>query len=251
QETIDFEFSYPENSRFTVEQKIDNSGTMKITGSPQEIASIKKAGYNENRKLKYLINYTTDYKTDKRSLNSFPFEFSYSNILFDIDSDGKKQKKEMGFPNEMIKGDIVNGKLSVVKPVQTNSPVQDQYINSLPKYFTVEFPKISKMKIGESFTVDRVTDNKTEGYSLTGNLKYTLTKIENELSFFSISISQNNDKTSTLKSTGIGNGEMIYNHKDKYIVSEKMIIKMISISNEAIKMIVDNTIVSSYELKLK
>ena len=251
QETIDFEFGYPENSSFTVEQKIDNSGNMKVSGSPQEIASIKKAGYNANRKLKYLINYTTEYKTGPKKPDSFPFEFFYSNVLFDIDSDGKKQKKELGFPNEIIKGNIVNGKLAVVKTAATNSPAQDDYINSLPKYFTVDFPKVNNMKVGESFTIHKVIDRKTEGYSLTGNLKYTLVKIKNDLSYFSILIKQNNTKTSTFESKGAGTGEMIYNHKDKYIVSEKMTINMNSISDEELKMIVDNIIISSYELKLK
>lgn len=251
QETIDFDFSYPENSKFIVEQKVDNSGTMKITGSPQEIAAIKKAGYNEVRKLKYIINYTTEFKTKSKTSNSFPFEFSYNNILFDIDSDGKKQKKEMSFTNDIINGDVVNDKLSVVKSAETDSPQKDQYINSLPKYFTVDFPKMSNMKIGDSFTVKRKTDNKTEGFAMDAELKYTLTKIENNFAYFSIIINQKNNESSPLKSTGNGKGDMIYNYKDKFILSENMNIKMNSIVNENVKMIVDNTIISSYKLTLK
>lgn len=251
QEMIDFEFSYPENSHFAVEQKIDNSGTMKITGSLQEIAALKKAGYNENRKLKYLINYVTEFKTSSKTINSFPFEFSYNKILFDIDSDGKKQDKEMSFKNDIIKGDLVNGKLSVIIPAETGSPDKDKYINSLPKYFTVDFPKMSNMKIGDSFTIKRTADNKTEGYALDAELKYTLTKIENNMAHFSISINQKNNNNSSLKSTGSGKGDMVYHHKGKYILSEDITIKLNSISNDKIKMIVDNTIISSYRLILK
>lgn len=251
QEAIDFEFSYPENSSFTIEQKIDNSGNMKIMGSPQEIADLKKAGYNENRKLRYLIEYISEYKTQTKNSDSFPFEFFYKTVLFDIDSDGKKQKKELAFPNEVLKGDLINGKLSVIKPAETGDASQNQYINSLPRYFTVEFPKVSQMKIGASFTVNRVAESKTDGYSLNGSLKYTLTKIDKDLSYFSILIDQSNEKQSTFKSSGNGTGEMIYNHKDKYIVSEKMIIKLNSVSNDIVKMVADNTIISNYVLKLK
>lgn len=43
QDAINFEFSFPENSTFTIEQKVDNSGTMKITGSRVEMDNLKKS----------------------------------------------------------------------------------------------------------------------------------------------------------------------------------------------------------------
>lgn len=248
QEAIDFEFSFPENSHFTIEQSIDNSGTMKITGPANEMEALKKAGYSQNRKMKYLMNYTSEYVTGNKTSDSFPFNFSYSNINFDIDSDGKKQKKEGGFPNLILKGNIVNEKLAIVQPANTGSS-QDQFVNAIPKYFTLDFPKRSNMKIGESFTVKRNADNKTEGYSFSGDIKYTLIKIENELAYFSISVIFKNNPTSNLKSTGSGNGEMIYNYKEKFIQSEKMKISFSSSQNQTVKIVADNILVTSYELK--
>ncbi|MBV8325947.1 hypothetical protein [Chryseobacterium sp.] len=209
QETIDFEFSFPENSHFTIEQHTDNSGTMKITGSAHDIEALKKAAYNQNRKLRYLMNYTSEYTTGKKTTGAFPFDFSYSSISFDIDSDGKKQKKEGSFSSSILKGDVVKGKLSVVAPANTGSSSQDQYINSLPKYFSLDFPTVKNMKTGAFFTVKRATDNKAEGYSFSGNVKYILTKIENELAYFSIEVIFKNDPNSVLKSSGYGSGEMI------------------------------------------
>jgi hypothetical protein len=249
QEEINFEFSFPENSRFTIEQNIENSGTMKITGSNHDVEALKKAGYNKNRKLKYLMKYTSEYTTEKKTTESFPFEFFYSNINIDIDSDGKKQQKEGGFASAILKGNIVNGKLAVVQNADTGSSAKNQFIDALPKYFTTDFPKLNNLKIGESFIVNRSADNKTEGYSFSGSLKYILTKIENELAYFSILVIFKNDPTSILKSSGSGNGEMIYNHKEKFIQSEKIKISLTSSQDKDVKIIAENVILSSYELK--
>lgn len=245
QKTIDFEFSYPENSNFVIEQSTNTSGTMKITGSPQEIASLKKAGYNQIRKLKYVVDYSSVYKTGKKLTDSFPFEFYYSNVSYDIDSDGKKQKREGGFPNAIIKGNYIDGKPVVVQ----NSDVQAA--NDLPKYFLYNFPKITNMKVGDSFTTDRSMESKNGGASVSGILKYTLTKIEDNSALFSIAITQNSNKSSEINLKGSGTGEMVYNLKDKYIELEKMTINMTSSVAGTVKMNVDNTIISTYKLILK
>ncbi|MGE4513673.1 MAG: hypothetical protein AB7E26_07695 [Chryseobacterium sp.] len=249
QDAINFEFSFPENSKFTIEQKVDNSGTMKITGSKVEMENLKKSGYNADRKLKYLMNYSSEYTTGEKKSDNFPFEFFYSNISFDIDSDGRKQNREWKFPSVILKGGIVNGKLAVIQSAETGSSSQDQFINSLPRYFTTDFPKINNLKIGESFIVKRITNNQTEGYSFSGNLKYTLKKIENELAYFSINVIVKSDTGSTLNSSGNGNGEMIYNYKDKFIQSEKVKINLNSSQNKTVNITATNVILSTYELK--
>ncbi|SEM75682.1 hypothetical protein SAMN05421856_106145 [Chryseobacterium taichungense] len=249
QDAINFEFSFPENSRFTIEQKVDNSGTMKITGTKVEMENLKKSGYNADRKLKYLMNYSSEYTTGERTSDNFSFEFFYSNVSFDIDSDGKKQNREWAFPSVILKAGIINGKLAVIQSAKTGSSSQDQFINSLPRYFTTDFPKINNLKIGESFIVKRIANNQTEGYSFSGNLKYTLKKIENELAYFSISVIVKNYPESTLNSSGNGTGEMIYNHKDKFIQSEKIKINLSSSQNKTVNITATNVIISTYELK--
>lgn len=252
QETIDFEFNYPENSQFTVEQKINNAGIMKINGTPQEIAAIKKAGYNQIRKLDYYNVYETEFKTFSKKLDSFPFEFSFVNVLSEIDSDGKKKKSEMSFKEDIIKGDLINGKLTVIKLADTGSKEKDQYINSLPVYFIFDFPIVNNMKIGDSFISRRNLEKSKEGYKVEIEQKYTLTKIENSHSYFSISINIKNDKKSSLKSYGTGSGEMVYEFKDKYIESEKTTTNMTSETMVgAMKMTATNTIISSYKLLRK
>ena len=251
QESIDFEFSFPENSNFIVEQKIDNSGIMIISGSPKELEEIKKAGYNLNRKLKYLMNYTSVYKTEKKSDDSFPFQLYYSNIVYNIDSDGKKQKKENGIPNAILKGNLVDGKLKVTEHANSGSTEQDQFVNSLPKYFQLDFPTKKNMKIGDTFSVLRNADNKTDGYSFSANMIYTLSKIENDFAYFKITITSNSPEKSTFSSSGIGNGDMKYNFKDKYILSETYNLTLKNTQTETVKIIVENIIINSYELKLQ
>lgn len=250
QETINFEFSYPENSSFIVEQHTDTFGTMKITGTPKEIEGLKKAGYNSNRKLKYLMSFTSNYETGKRTEESFPFSFYYTNIALDIDSDGKKQQKETGFPSVILKGNIIAGKPRLAQPANTGSSEHDKFINALPKYFEIDFPKVSGMKIGDSFITKRITENKSSEFSFSGDLKYTLTKIEGALAYFSIEIIIKSDANSHMKSSGKGKGEMIYNFKERFIQFEKMTTTLDSEQdNKTFKITAQNTIISSYELK--
>lgn len=251
QDHIDFEFSYPENSHFIVEQSTDNSGVMKITGSLREMQNLKARGYNQERKMSYKMSYVTDFKTNKKEKDSFPFEFYYDKVVVNIDSDEKKQQQDFGFPNAKLKGDFNGTNLIVTDFATTGDSQTDTFINSLPKYFTTDFPKINGMKVGQTFVSTRDLESKvSKDYKVSGQFTYTLKTIVSNLAYFDIGVKLLNKKGSIINLTGNGSGEMVYDHSQKFIKSENISINMISEQDEkTFKITSNNTLITTYNLK--
>lgn len=249
QETINFENGFPQNSHFKIISKTDNSGTMKITGTPAAIASIKKAGYNQNRKITSKIEVVMDVKTETKTSESIPFEFYYDKVGIYINSDGKEKNRDFSLADKVIKGSIKNGKYIISDVEKSGNPVNDEYINSLQKTFLKDITEIKNMKIGDSFTTKKEIQSTTDNYKLYAVFTYNLSKIENNLGFYDVKINLINDKNSVLKATGSGTGKMVYDALNKYIKSEESKITVNAIQTEKdFKILADTTINSSYLL---
>ena len=220
QKSIDFEYAFPQNSHFRISNKIETVGVMKISGDKAEMEALKKTGYRQDRKISYTYDIDVNMKTLQKTDESFPFEFNYEKIKIDVDSDGKKNNQLFSLSDITISGDLRNDKEVITHISKSGDPNKDNYINAMPREFLRKIISKKGMKVGDQFTVEKGVQSLSDNFKMDGTFLYTLKRIESELAYFDIIITLKNDKASSMKVSGSGSGEMIYNHINNYVISE-------------------------------
>ena len=220
QQTIDFEYAPPQNSHFIINNKTETVGTMKITGDKAEMEALKKIGYNQDRKMSYVFDIDVNMKTFQKTEESFPFEFNYEKIKIDVDSDGKKNNQLVSFTDITISGDLRKDKEVITHISQSGDDAKDNFIKSMPREFLRQIISKKNMKVGDQFIVEKAMQSATDDFKMSGTFAYTLKKIDPEVAYFEIVINLKNDQDSSMILAGNGAGEMIYNHINRYVISE-------------------------------
>lgn len=251
QKSIDFEYALPENSEFIIKSKIESVGTMKVSGDKTEMEAYRKTGYNQERSVSYLFDIDVNMKTFKKTEESFPFQFSYEKIKMDIDSDGKKNNQRLSFPDIMISGDLRKDKEVITNVQKSGDATKDNFINSMPKEFLRQMISQKDLKTGDHFTVEKKVESAGDNFKMAGNFLYTLKKIDSDLAYFDIIINLLKDKTSDIKVSGKGSGEMIYNHQKHYVISENTLVNIDAIQIEkTFKIEAKTNINSSFSIQI-
>ncbi|PUB35605.1 hypothetical protein C8J95_101282 [Elizabethkingia sp. YR214] len=217
-EIINFSYSLPENSLFKMKFKIDNNGTMKIRGTEAEMAAMKKAGYNSDRKVQYSLSATISMKTQKKMNGSLPFQFTFDQLEQNINSDGKKNNQSLSLSDFPIAGEFKNGQYVITSILNVGNAQQEAFIKSLPKNFISNETFIPQIKIGEQFTIKK--EISTNEYKSTAQYTYTLKSVENNIAIFDIKIKIIPNTNNKIKTSGQGSGIMRYNIDKKYVISE-------------------------------
>ena len=223
---------------------------MKVSGDKSEMEAFKMTGYRQERNLKYSFDFDVNMKTFQKTENSFPFEFNYEKIKIDVDSDGKKDNKLLSLSEIIISGDLRNGKEIITRISKSGNATKDNFINSLPKEFLRQVVSKNGMKIGDQIIVKKAVESTGDNFKMTGTFLYTLKEIEEKVAYFDLAIELKNDKSSSMNISGIGEGKMIYNHIDHYVISENSTSKIeASQIEKTFKIEVKNTIKSLYSIQ--